>query len=117
MKFSRSREQKNMESAWEKTIRSSAPAGSLNSIKLYGPRGSGKTFFAQELARTQRGNYYMSFEGLTREEALQKFARLYLPEDAAVSSWEEAAKLFAELRYHRRSFFEWTLHFSPRVRH
>lgn len=95
MKFNRSREQKVMESAWEKTIRSSAPAGKLNSIKLYGPRGSGKTHFVQDLVRTQRGNYYMSFEGMTREEALQKFARLYLPEDAVVSSWADAAKAFA----------------------
>ena len=103
MKFNRSREQKAMESAWEKIIRSSAPVGKLNSIKLYGPRGSGKTHFVQDLVRTQRGNYYMSFEGMTREEALQKFARLYLPEDAVVSSWADAAKAFADLRYHRRT--------------
>ena len=52
MKFNRSREQKAMESAWEKIIRSSAPVGKLNSIKLYGPRGSGKTHFVQDLVRT-----------------------------------------------------------------
>ena len=103
MKFNRSTVQRDMEATWDKIIHSSARAGEFHSIKLCGPRGSGKTFFVQELARTQRGIYYMSFEGMTGEEALRKYSRLYLPEGIAVSSWEDAAKAFVELRHHRRT--------------
>lgn len=92
-----------METMWEKIVHHTARDGETNSIKIYGPPGSGKTHFVQELVRNQRGFYYMSFAGLTQEEALRKFARLYLPEDAIVSNWEEAAKAFTVLRNHRRT--------------
>ena len=103
MKFKRSREEKLFDSTWDKIIHSSARANDLHSIKLCGPCGSGKTFFVQELARTQRGIYYMSFEGMTAEEALQKFARLYLPDGTVVSTWEDAGKAFTTLRHHRKT--------------
>ena len=103
MEFIRSRELKLFNSTWDRIIHSSARPGELQSVKLCGPRGSGKTFFVQELARTQRGITYMSFAGMSAEEALRKFAKLYLPEDAAVSSWAEAAKAFTALRHHRRT--------------
>ncbi len=103
MEFTRSRELKLMETMWEKIVHHTARDGETNSIKIYGPPGSGKTHFVQELVRNQRGFYYMSFAGLTQEEALRKFARLYLPEDAIVSNWEEAAKAFTVLRNHRRT--------------
>lgn len=128
MKFKRNREEKLFESTWDKIIHSSARANDLHSIKLCGPRGSGKTFFVQELARTQRGIYYMSFAGMTGEEALQKFACLYLPEGTSVSSWEDAAKAFTTLRHHRKTLLifedeaeEWQQEckkaFMPYVRH
>ena len=72
MKFNRSRELKLFNATWDRIIHSSARPGELQSIKLCGPRGSGKTFFVQELARTQRGVYYMSFAGMSAEEALRK---------------------------------------------
>ena len=103
MKFNRSRDFKLFESTWDRNMHSSARAGDLHSVKLCGPRGSGKTFFAQELARTQRGVYYMSFTGMTGEEALKNFVRLYLPEGTSVSNWEDAAKAFATLRYRRQT--------------
>lgn len=103
MEFTRSRELKLMETMWEKIVHHTARNGETNSIKIYGPSGSGKTRFVQELVRNHRGFYYMSFAGLTREEALRKFVRLYLREDATVSNWEEAAKAFTTLRDHRRT--------------
>ncbi len=103
MKFHRSRELKLFNATWDRIIHSSARPGELQSIKLCGPRGSGKTFFVQELARTQRGITYMSFAGMGAEEALRKFAKLYLPEDASVTNWTEAAKAFTALRHHRRT--------------
>ena len=103
MKFIRSRELKLFNATWDRIIHSSARPGELQSVKLCGPRGSGKTFFVQELARTQRGIYYMSFAGMGAEEALRKFAKLYLPEDISVTNWAEAAKAFTVLRHHRRT--------------
>ena len=103
MEFTRSRELKLMETMWEKIVHHTARRDEINSIKIYGPFGSGKTHFVQELVRNHRGFYYMSFAGLTREEALQKFVRLYLPENAIISNWEEAAKAFTALRDHRRT--------------
>ena len=103
MKFHRSRELKLFNATWDRIIHSSARPGELQSIKLCGPRGGGKTFFVQELARTQRGIYYMSFAGMSAEDALRKFVKLYLPEDASVTNWTEAAEAFTALRHHRRT--------------
>ena len=103
MEFSRNKELKLMETMWEKIVHHTARVGESNSIRVYGQSGSGKTHFVQELVRNHRGFYYMSFAGLTQEEALRKFVRLYLTEDAIVSNWEEAAKAFTALRDHRRT--------------
>ncbi len=103
MKFHRSREMKLFNATWDRIIHSSARPGELQSVKLCGPRGSGKKFFVQELARTQRCITYMSFAGMGAEDALRKFAKLYLPEDASVTNWTEAAKAFTTLRHHRRT--------------
>ena len=102
MIFERKRELKTMETAWNAVARRSEKTG-IHSIRICGPRGSGKTFFAQELVRSQRGFYYMSFAGMSAEESLRKFVRLYLPENTAVSNWEEATKAFAALRNHRKT--------------
>ncbi len=101
MIFERKRELKTLEQVWNAVARSEKTG--IHSIRICGPRGSGKTFFAQELVRSQRGFYYMSFTGMSAEEALRKFAQLHLPGNTAVSNWEEAAKAFAALRNHRKT--------------
>ncbi len=101
MEFERKRAQKKLAEAWNAAARPEKTG--VHSFEISGPRGSGKTYFAQELVRSQRGFYYMSFAGMTAEEALRKFTRLYLPEGTAVTNWKEAASVFYALRDHYRT--------------
>lgn len=75
----------------------------MDEFIIYGPKGSGKTKAAQELARSHAGVFYFSFSKLTYSEAVQSFIRAYLPERADVATITDAVDAFVKMRSGKHS--------------
>lgn len=63
-------------------------------IQMIGPKGSGKTRLAQEIARSYPNVLYLSFDGQTQEEALALFQQMYLKDQTPLTDWEQAADAY-----------------------
>lgn len=66
-------------------------------VQMIGPKGSGKTRLAQEIALSYPNVLYLSFERQTQEEALALFQQMYLPNHAPLSDWEQAADAYMKV--------------------
>ena len=73
-------------------------------FSISGPRGSGKTKIAQDYVRSHANAFYISFEDLSGQEALEAFRLQFVPEAAPFSNWEEAADAFVLQRNKRTTF-------------
>lgn len=61
---------------------------------IYGPKGCGKTEIVREYVRVHSFAVYLSFEGLSDNQALKEFQKQFAPEYGASNNWDEAAAAF-----------------------
>ena len=57
------------------------------SFALHGPKGCGKTKFAQEFVRSHAYAFYISFGKLPKKEALSAFMKTYIPDVAGIDTF------------------------------
>ena len=93
MRFDLSKDVARIAEEWNQVIFDKEQAHDFD-IDLYGPKGSGKTKAAQELANSHAGIYYVSFEGLSYDDAVRSFVCAYLPGNEDISSISDAVDCF-----------------------
>lgn len=69
-----------------------------NIYEIYGPKGSGKTTVVQEYVRSCTSAFYISFSGLSYDEAVKCFIQSYIPTRGDIKSMEEAVTAFMKQR-------------------
>ena len=102
MRFDLSKEVARIAEEWNQVIFDKESAHDWD-MDLYGPKGSGKTKAAQELANSHTGIYYVSFEGLSYDAAVQSFVSTYLPGTEGISSISDAVDHFLKKRSGKRT--------------
>ena len=97
MKFDLSKEVARIAEEWNQVCFDS-DAAYMSAFDLHGPKGSGKTKAAQELARSRTDVYYVSFSRLSYKEAVQSFVLTYLPERTDIATIPDAVDAFMKKR-------------------
>ncbi|MCQ2566622.1 MAG: ATP-binding protein [Clostridia bacterium] len=69
-----------------------------NLYEIYGPKGSGKTTVVQEYVRSCASAFYISFSGLSYDEAVKCFVESYIPTRSDIKSMDEAVTVFMRKR-------------------
>ena len=69
-----------------------------HTIHMWGSKGSGKTKLAQEFVNSHANAFYISFDKLSEEDALESFRQVYIPHVDEVKGWKEAVDEFVRSR-------------------
>ena len=104
MKFDNKRELIQLDSSRQAAFLETRRNEIFYTFVVGGPKGSGKTKIAQDFVRSHANAFYISFEDLSGQEALETFRLQYVPEASPFSDWKEAVDAFIAKRNRQTTF-------------
>lgn len=104
MRFENKKELSKVESSRQAVLLNIDKNRDSRTFLMQGPRGSGKTKIAQDYVRSHANAFYISFEDLSEQEALEAFHLQYVPDAPAFTDWTQAVDAFIAKRNRRTTF-------------
>lgn len=104
MRFENKKELRKVEASRQAVLLNIDKTRDTRTFLISGPRGSGKTKIAQDYVRSHASAFYISFENLSEQEALEEFRLQYVPDAPAFADWNQAVDAFIAKRNKRTTF-------------